>query len=239
MKIYLLILILLIILYLIVFLCKKYYKTVEPFISNNKKLIKTKNEIYKIILKRVMKVCNELDIPCFLSSGTCLGYFRDNDFIEYDYDIDVGIFAKDYNPLIIKKLEEVGFNFYRKLGNIKTGLEISFRLVLPEKYKDYEGFKLLQKWAKLDIFTHHLEKDEDSNLCYFWTSYKWPTFKERIKYRVPYFTLQPIKFKGSDMYVPFPTDSYLRNHYGDDWQTPKRPFKEYYYATSPVSIVKK
>lgn len=36
-------------------------------------------------------VCRSLNIPHFLFGGTCLGFYRDKGYIEFDTDIDVGV----------------------------------------------------------------------------------------------------------------------------------------------------
>ena len=47
-------------------------------------------------------------------------------------------------------------------------------------------------------------------------------------------------FLGVNTFIPSPTEKYLIEHYGSDWKIPKKPGKggNYYYATSPRSIVK-
>jgi hypothetical protein len=54
------------------------------------------------LLRRVCAVLNEHDINYFLTCGTLLGYIRDNDFIRWDTDIDIGVF--DMNEVL--KLEK-------------------------------------------------------------------------------------------------------------------------------------
>lgn len=187
-----------------------------------------KKNIESLVLKKVVNVCNKLNIQCFLSSGTCLGYHRENDFIDHDYDIDIGIPVSQYKNEIVKEMIKEGFVHYRTLGDIKTGLEESFRLPNTK----------LGPFAKVDIFPHYIEKDNKNNKFYTWYSYKSPEFIEKIKYRVPYFNLKKINFKGIDVCVPYPTEKYLINHYGNDWNIPKKPGVDYHYSTSPVSIVK-
>lgn len=186
-----------------------------------------KKNIEKTILQKVLKVCNKLNMPCFLSSGTCLGYYRNNDFIDYDYDLDIGIPIDKYDNKIISEMEKEGFIHYRTLGDIHTGLEESFRLPNTK----------LGPFAKVDIFPHYVEKINKKKY-YSWFSYKYPKFKEKIQYRVPYFNLKNVKFKNLDVLVPDPTEKYLVNHYGDDWKTPKKQGVDYNYHSSPVSIVK-
>ena len=40
------------------------------------------------------------------------------------------------------------------------------------------------------------------------------------------------------VYVPHPTIKYIEEHYGEDWMIPKKPFVDYLYYKSPISIVK-
>lgn len=54
-------------------------------------------QISVLILKDVMRVCNEAGIDCWLSYGTVLGLYRHNGIIPWDDDIDVGMLRKDYD----------------------------------------------------------------------------------------------------------------------------------------------
>jgi phosphorylcholine metabolism protein LicD len=161
-----------------------------------------------------------------LSSGTCLGYFRENKFLDHDYDIDIGIFKEDYTPAIINKMAEKGLKLYRTLGSLETGLELSFRL---------NGTKIGKK-AKIDIFLHYRYDDK-----IFWTSYMAPQFKKKIKYQVSNFVLKSVNFMDVIVNVPYPTVKYIREHYGQNWYIPiktKGQGGSYDYRSSPKSIVK-
>ncbi|MEG0314893.1 MAG: LicD family protein [Erysipelotrichaceae bacterium] len=54
------------------------------------------------ILKDIDKVCQENDIPYFLTGGSCLGAVRHEGFIPWDDDADIGIMASDF-----PKFEEI------------------------------------------------------------------------------------------------------------------------------------
>ena len=64
--------------------------------------------------KEFLKICNILDqlnIIFFLNSGILLGAIRDNDFIKWDWDIEISVFSDELLPnidLIINKLKENG-----------------------------------------------------------------------------------------------------------------------------------
>ena len=176
------------------------------------------------MLKKVMNVSKDLNIPIFLSSGTLLGYYREKNFIKHDYDIDLGIYKEDYTDDLIYKMESAGFNLYRTLGTKEKGLELSFR---------YPNTKI-GKLAKLDIFLHY-KCNKDKNI--YWTTYLYPKFEKEIKYKISNFELVKDKFVGVEVYVPKDTEKYLVQHYGHDWKTPKKSKDDYYYAVSPVSIV--
>lgn len=198
-------------------------------ISDKDRIVRIKQRVYTDILNRTVKAFNKLNVPVFLSSGTCLGYFREGKFIDYDYDIDVGIFAHYYSPKIKKVMAEEGLYLYRVLGNPKDGMEMSFRLKNTP----------LGKYAKIDVFLHYPETDEDGKKYYNWYTYAAPKFKKKIQYRVSKFKLKRVKFMGINVYVPDPTLKYIEEHYGEDWMIPKRPFTDYIYHTSPKSIVLK
>ena len=73
---------------------------IETFFMTGNSSLQTKQEVYTELLKRASDVLDEMNISWFLSSGTCLGYFREGKFIDHDYDIDIGIFAEDYTDEI-------------------------------------------------------------------------------------------------------------------------------------------
>jgi len=191
--------------------------------SKSSDYYETKQKIYTEMLTKITTIFKKLNIPIFLSSGTLLGYFRDNKFLDHDYDIDLGIFKEDYSEIIIEEMENKGFYLYRTLGDQQTGLELSFY---------YRGTPIGKK-AKVDIFLHY---KEPNNKIY-WTSYEYPKFVKRLKYRVSNFKLEKKMFKGIDVYVPTPTLRYIKEHYGNDWMIPKIPFKTYFYNKSPTSLV--
>lgn len=225
---------------LFIFLCafvlftilKNNTKNIEQFYGKTRmpysKFIKLKQEIYSDILSKTEKVMNRLNIPFFLSSGTLLGYYREGKILDHDYDLDVGIFKRDYTLRLIDEMENEGFNNYRNIGDVERGFEMSF--YLPNSP--------IGKFAKIDIFVHNSEQIGNKKYIY-WASYKKPDYIQRIKYRVSAFDIKPIKFNGVRVGIPANTELYLREHYGNDWKTPKKPGKGgYYYATSPTSIVK-
>lgn len=54
------------------------------------------------------KVCDRLNIKCFLMLGTALGFYRDNGFCKGDFDLDVGVICTK---------EELSNLFIELMGN--------------------------------------------------------------------------------------------------------------------------
>ena len=52
------------------------------------------------ILKELIRVCKLHDFKFYIMNGTCLGAIRHKGFIPWDDDIDVGMYAEDFDKLI-------------------------------------------------------------------------------------------------------------------------------------------
>lgn len=188
---------------------------------------KEKEKTFNIILRKTDNALKRLNIPYFLSSGTLLGYYRENNYLKHDYDIDIGIFKDNYSKEIKREMKKEGFINYRNLGNLERGYEMSFYLPKTK----------VGRYAKIDIFVHNRERVNGKNYIY-WATYQKPKYIKRIKYRVSSFGLKKVLFKGIELNIPDETEKYLVEHYGVDWRIPKIAQKgEYYYATSPKSII--
>ena len=81
--------------------------------------------------KEFLKICDILDqlkIIFFLNSGILLGAIRDNDFIKWDWDIEISVFSDELLPnidLIANKLKENGFKI-KKINKKEDDSKIDF-----------------------------------------------------------------------------------------------------------------
>jgi lipopolysaccharide cholinephosphotransferase len=145
--------------------------------------------INKLEALRLLEDCRETlhknGVKMILCMGTLLGAIRDQDFIDWDYDIDVAFLEKSKIQVIdcIPDLKEKGINVCRYDGKL-----LSF-----ERNGTYIDFY---------FFVKHY---------FFW--YKNTTgITTKKKY---FDDTQEYNFLGSDFLVPFDYEGYLRHHYGD------------------------
>uniref|UniRef100_A0A8C7S398 Ribitol-5-phosphate transferase n=1 Tax=Oncorhynchus mykiss TaxID=8022 RepID=A0A8C7S398_ONCMY len=97
----------------------------------------------KALLHLAARILTELRVPFWLSSGTCLGWFRQCGIIPYSKDVDLGIWIKDYRHDISQAFQKAGLPLKHKFGKVEDSLELSF-----------QGLDV-----KLDIFFFYEETD--------------------------------------------------------------------------------
>lgn len=174
--------------------------TLIPF----KEKLLTKQILFSKTLHDMDDILTKNNQTYFLIAGTALGVFRENKFIEHDNDIDLGIFSQDYNKDIEKQILKK-FNLKYRLGKIDSGYEVCFIHKLTG--------------VRIDICIHYKEKD------YYWYANFFDICdkkKDKIcKLINRKFNLKPIGFIKRIFYIPFPTEHYLKESYGEDWKIPK------------------
>ena len=97
----------------------------------NKKIrIRSEKEL-EVRKNEFLKICNlldKLDIRYFLQTGILLGAIRDNDFIKWDWDVEISVFANEFLPkieLISDKLQKANFKIDKIIRN-KDNSKIDF-----------------------------------------------------------------------------------------------------------------
>lgn len=166
-----------------------HYKPVTLFLGVNQ----IKKDIAFQNLKDVAEILNKHNIPVAPCFGTLLGIIRDNDFIDWDEDIDLMVLSENKEELLDSfwDMREIGFEFirhercYHTLSVMRNGEYIDFNImdsVSPELRTDYGGGFFFEK---------HLTHLIDWN------------------------------FKGLTVKIPKDYEEYLTFMYGD-WRTPVR-----------------
>ena len=168
---------------------------------------------------------NLLDIKSALGSkprwwidcGTLLGAVREGDFIDHDVDTDIGMFAEDWDNVIIDRLEYLGFKLLHKFGYDEAGAEYPFS----------------RDGVKTDIFLYYKEEDTRYFAC--WKNGFRNGMSDMIKMPYPeiYFDkIVPHGFKGEFFPVPIMYDEVLTHRYGN-WREVDKNFK---WDKSPLNI---
>jgi len=91
-------------------------------------------------LKKVKNILEKKDIDFWLDTGTLLGAIREKKFIQWDKDIDIGVFYKD-----IKKIKEC----FKELKN--SGFEIFY-------FKIEKFIKILNSYCEIDLNLYDIKE---------------------------------------------------------------------------------
>ncbi len=170
----------------------------------DEELIVRKNEFLKIC-----DILDSLKINFFLNSGILLGAIRDNDFIKWDWDIEISVFANEYLShidLISKQLSQSGFKIIRVIRN-KNNSKIDFIGSYPANVTNYT------------IYSWQYSKIRDV----FW----------RKELSIPSKFLKKLSkfsFLGRQFNCPNYVEEYLTFVYGD-WKKPLRTSNKKVYLS--------
>ncbi|WP_421773377.1 LicD family protein [Gracilimonas sp.] len=135
----------------------------------------------------------EIEADYWVDFGTLLGFYRENNLISHDIDIDFGCHEKHYQ-FILDNLD--------KLPAELTIHDTSSRHNGPKLYMSYKGFDA-------DIYFYREEGNqlfstEKTN----WENYNAPHSKDQV------FPLNDFEIKGIQTQVPYNPEAYLKTIYG-------------------------
>ena len=150
------------------------------------------------ILREAKQIMDQLGVVFFLRAGTCLGAIRENGFIAWDDDVDIGSVI-GLHGLTEKFIEQVVATF-RERGFISKPLRGKHDIYVP----------LVKSSTRIDWTCSRIL---DGNTFHF------PGV--RIPARI-FTQLKEIDFIGDKFLVPNPPEEYLSFKYGPDWMTPKK-----------------
>ncbi|XP_052413713.1 fukutin isoform X1 [Carassius gibelio] len=165
----------------------------------------------KSLLHLASKVLSVLGVPFWLSSGTCLGWYRQCNIIPYSKDVDLGIWIKDYRHDITQAFQKAGLPLKHKFGKVEDSLELSFQ----------------GNDVKLDIFFFYDEGD------IVWNGGTQAKSGKKFKYVFPRFSLCWTELMELKVRVPCETGDYVMANYGPNWNV---PVKTWDWKTSPFNV---
>uniref|UniRef100_A0A131Z0V3 Fukutin n=1 Tax=Rhipicephalus appendiculatus TaxID=34631 RepID=A0A131Z0V3_RHIAP len=167
-------------------------------------------KVHRLLLK-VKQLLGELNVPFWISSGTCLGFFRQCDVIPYTTDVDIGVFIKDYKPEIISAFSTHDIPLTHLFGKVEDSYELSFR----------------DRDVKLDIFFFYEEDD------HIWNGGTQARTGKKFKYTFPKFKLCWTEFLDIKLRIPCETEKYIEANYGPNWF---QPMKRWDWKASPPNV---
>jgi len=150
------------------------------------------------LLKEAKQILDQLGIAFFLRHGTCLGAVRDQAFIPWDDDLDLGSVI-GLHGLTRELVEEAAVEF-RKHGYSAEVIDSDLHMSVDLK----------KSGTQMDWTCYHIIDD---------SIYQWPVVKIPVSLHE---NLKKIEFLGTTFMVPNPPEEYFRLKYGPDWMTPKQ-----------------
>lgn len=175
---------------------------------------KIRSEFFKIegeeVLSAFVNLLNQANILFWLDFGTLLGYYRENDFIKHDNDLDVGTCienADEIHDILIKN----GFTLIHSYACSDGGREESYKF----------------KHTCIDVFYYREDKNKNTLYCNTFTTHRYMFHNYRKKFKCsvkridfPNSGFVKAVFKGNDVYVPKLIKPYLAAVYGENFMIP-------------------
>ena len=171
-------------------------------------------EVLKIIYNSQL---NKYDL--WLDFGTLLGFYRENDFINHDLDMDFGIIINDYDDFLEKE------KYLIKKGFSRTK-EFYYKNRLVELSYSYKGLNV-------DFIVYHRKADviESDTIFFMMNALGKPTRYEVYNYNLPFSELEEHNFKAVEIKIPNNTREYLSKLYGEDFEVPNT---NYNWKENPI-----
>ena len=147
----------------------------------------------------IIDILEKNKIYYFLQAGVVLGARRDNYFIKWDWDVEIGIFEKD---------------FMKNYNLIRDEL-------LKKEFKIYH--EIYGRDGKINVFRDFDEKSTIFELLSWKPNlFKTKYFRWHINIPAKFFkTNHTVNFLNRKFNCPGPVDDYLKYQYGEDWRVPK------------------
>ena len=171
-------------------------------------------EVLKIIYNSQL---NKYDL--WLDFGTLLGFYRENDFINHDLDMDFGIIINDYDDFLEKE------KYLIKKGFSRTK-EFYYKNRLVELSYSYKGLNV-------DFIVYRRKADviESDTIFFMTNALGKPTRYEVYNYNLPFSELEEHNFKAVEIKIPNNTREYLSKLYGEDFEVPNT---NYNWKENPI-----
>jgi hypothetical protein len=150
------------------------------------------------VLKDAKRILDQLGIAFFLRHGTCLGAVRDQEFIPWDDDLDIGSIIGMHG--LTEKLVDCAASVFRQ-----NGYEVKVKVNELNLSVDMQKSGIQLDWTCYRIIEGNI--------------YQWPVVKIPASLHE---NLKEIDFLGTKFMVPNPPEDYFLLKYGAGWETPQQ-----------------
>lgn len=157
----------------------------------------------------------------FIIDGTLLGAIREGDFIEHDLDMDIGVYAEDWDistfAWLVGRLISFGIIPCHMYGNFTDHFEVACR----------------RDGIKCDIFFYR--RDDDKRIFHAYRNGGRNLPNDLITYEYDaglIENIRPVFFRGKHYNAPADPVAVLVAKYGNDW---KIPVKKWDWADGPLN----
>ena len=170
-------------------------------------------------LEKFNSIMDEANIKYWVDFGTLLGIYRDGKFIDHDFDIDLGMYAKDYNKDIEALLVKNGFKKIRAFYAFGKLSEQTWNwngvLVDLFLYNEEEnGGRIFIYNFYTDGEANNIKIDEKTSKC--------NNLKAQACYCPKVDVIVKHDFNGINVSMPENTVEYLKMNYGENFMTPDK-----------------
>lgn len=167
----------------------------------NKIRIRSDDELkmQNVGLKELSQILNSRKVKHFITGGTLLGAIREKNFIKWDWDVEISVFAKD----LLRSYKQITSDLKKKNFQIKTLNHAMFN-------------------PKIEFFKKNHNATSFSILGWHYSFFRQAYTRKKLKIPLKFMKkMGKIKFFKQTFLCPSPIDEYLEHQYGN-WKMPIR-----------------
>ncbi|XP_067678598.1 ribitol-5-phosphate transferase FKTN-like [Haliotis asinina] len=173
------------------------YKRAQRYLEQHPKFNTTITQYGPRVLLKAKSVLDSIGVTFSLSSGTCLGWYRQCDFIAHSPDIDIEVPIQEFHTSMIPAFLKAGFELLFVAGKVSDSFTIA----------------IFAFGVKIDVYFVY---EERTHLWYGGTE---KATGRKFKYILPKSKLCWTYFMGVRVRVPCPALPYILTNYGPKWNT--------------------